>query len=106
MRTTDGGVTWTGLYSRKVGAGGWTTVGLDVTTSYGVHFDPFDSKRIFVSYTDIGLFRSENAGSSWTSSIAGVPRDWQNTTYWIVFDPEVLSVVENVCTPASPPTNV
>jgi len=62
MRTTDGGATWAGLYSRKVDSAGWTTVGLDVTTTYGVHFDPFDSKRMFITYTDIGLFRSEDGG--------------------------------------------
>jgi photosystem II stability/assembly factor-like uncharacterized protein len=89
MRTSDGGASWVGLYSRKVDHTGWTTVGLDVTTSYGIHFDPFDSKRQFITYTDIGLFRSEDGGISWNSSTAGVPREWMNTTYWIVFDPKV-----------------
>jgi len=89
MRTTDGGATWAALYSRKVNDAGWTSMGLDVTNSYGIHFDPFDSKRVFITYTDIGLFRSEDGGASWMSSTTGVPRDWQNTTYWIVFDPKV-----------------
>ena len=89
MRTTDGGATWSAQYSRKVNDAGWTTTGLDVTNSYGIHFDPFDPKRQFITYTDIGLFRSEDGGVSWTSSTDGVPRDWLNTTYWVVFDPKV-----------------
>jgi photosystem II stability/assembly factor-like uncharacterized protein len=89
MRTNDGGATWAALYSRKVNDAGWTSLGLDVTTSYGMHFDPFDAKRQFITYTDIGLFRSEDGGVSWTSSTAGVPSEWLNTTYWIVFDPQV-----------------
>jgi len=89
MRTVDGGATWAAVYSRKVDDAGWTSVGLDVTTSYGIHFDPFDAKRQFITYTDIGLFRSEDGGISWTSSTAGVPRDWMNTTYWVVFDPKM-----------------
>ncbi len=89
LRTTDGGRTWQGVYSTKLPDGTYTTTGLDVTTCYGVHFDPFNPKRIFIGYTDISLFRSENGGRSWISSTAGVPERWLNTTYWIVFDPEV-----------------
>jgi len=89
MRTTDGGANWNAMYSREVNEKNWTTVGLDVTTTYGVHFDPFDPKRIFITYTDIGLFRSEDGGASWTSATMGVPSEWTNTTYWMVFDPKV-----------------
>lgn len=89
MRTDDGGVTWVAQYSRKVSGGEWTSTGLDVTTSYGIHFDPFDQNRQFITYTDIGLFRSEDRGASWVSSTEGVPREWKNTTYWVVFDPKV-----------------
>ena len=76
------------MYSRKIPGGEWTSTGLDVTTNYGIHFDPFDRKRQFIDYTDIGLFRSEDGGRSWTSSTQGVPRRWVNTTYWIEFDPK------------------
>jgi len=90
IRTTDGGTTWDGAYSDAAADGGFTTNGLDVTTSYGVHFDPFDRKRVFISYTDIGLFASENGGVSWRSATRrGVPGRWVNTTYWMEFDPKV-----------------
>ncbi|MHC4713606.1 MAG: WD40/YVTN/BNR-like repeat-containing protein [Planctomycetota bacterium] len=89
MRTTDGGATWRACFSKRAGKRKWTTTGLDVTTCYGVHFDPFDKERVFISYTDIGLFRSEDGGRTWTRSIDGFPRDWHNTTYWIEFDPAV-----------------
>jgi len=90
MRTTDGLKTWVGIYSKKVGEG-WTTTGLDVTTCYGVHRDPFDPQRLFISYTDIGLWRSEDGGASWipTTQKEGMPREWRNTTYWVSFDPQV-----------------
>jgi len=89
MRTTDGGANWFAVYSRKSGENGWVSTGLDVTNAYGYHFDPFDHHRQFISTTDIGLFRSEDGGRSWTSSTRGVPKEWMNTTYWMVFDPEV-----------------
>jgi photosystem II stability/assembly factor-like uncharacterized protein len=89
MKTNDGGATWWAVYSRKVPSGEWTTSGLDVTNAYGIHFDPFDSARQFITYTDIGLFRSEDGGASWQGSTIGVPPEWTNTTYWLAFDPKV-----------------
>jgi photosystem II stability/assembly factor-like uncharacterized protein len=88
LRTLDGGKTWKAVYSRRAD-NGWTTTGLDVTTNYGIHFDPFDVRRLFITYTDIGLFRSEDGGKSWVSSTEGVPHAWVNTTYWVAFDPQV-----------------
>src|SRR2546429_530854 len=62
MRTTDGGANWVAVYSRKAEGNGWVSMGLDVTSTYGYHFDPFDHNRQFISTTDIGLFRSEEIG--------------------------------------------
>jgi photosystem II stability/assembly factor-like uncharacterized protein len=96
MRTIDGGASWDAVYSRRSGESGWTSTGLDVTNSYGYHFDPFDHHRQFITMTDIGLFRSEDGGKSWMSSTEGVPKDWMNTTYWMVFDPKVKGRVWSV----------
>lgn len=87
--SNDGGRHWNAAYSYRTADGAWASTGLDVTTAYGIHFDPFDSKRQFITYTDISLFRSENGGKSWSSSSAGVPKEWLNTAYWMAFDPQV-----------------
>lgn len=92
-RTVDGGKTWADLNSVRTADGNWTTRGLDVTTSYGVQFDPFDLNHIFIDYTDIGLFQSRNDGRSWESSTNGIPEEWRNTTYWLAFDPDVKGLM-------------
>jgi len=89
MRSVNGCKTWRNCDSKLLPDGWVTTRGLDVTTCYGVHFDPFNPNRTFISYTDIGAFRSDDGGTSWRIGTTGVPRQWRNTTYWIVFDPEV-----------------
>jgi len=93
FRTLDGGKSWQQIISRRVAGDRWTTTGFDVTTCYGVHFDPFDLRNVFISYTDVGLFKSADGGESWKSSIAGIPRRWQNTTYWIELDPKVKGLL-------------
>jgi photosystem II stability/assembly factor-like uncharacterized protein len=86
-RTLNGGATWQQVNSKRVGSDGWTSRGLDVTTSYGMQFDPFDSRHIYMDNTDIGLFESPDGGRSWRSSTEGIPENWRNTTYWLAFDP-------------------
>jgi photosystem II stability/assembly factor-like uncharacterized protein len=53
MKTVDGGKTWQQIYSNKRPDGTFQSRGLEVTTTYGVHFDPFDSNHIAIRYTDI-----------------------------------------------------
>jgi photosystem II stability/assembly factor-like uncharacterized protein len=92
-RTLDGGKTWAQVNSVRAGDDRWTTRGLDVTTNYGVHFDPFDSRHMFIDYTDIGAFHSFDGGRSWESATNGVPQRWRNTTYWMALDPDVKGLV-------------
>jgi photosystem II stability/assembly factor-like uncharacterized protein len=87
--TTDGGKTWNEVYSHNNPDNSVTSSGLNVTTCYGVHFDPFDREHVFISYTDIGLFQSYDGGKSWFHAITGIPDPWVNTCYWLEFDPAV-----------------
>lgn len=94
LATTDGGKNWTARYSEAAASSSgkdknWISTGLDVTTTYGYLFDPFDSSRRFILTTDIGLFRSEDDGHSWVRSVSGVPVRWRNTAYSLEFDPKV-----------------
>jgi photosystem II stability/assembly factor-like uncharacterized protein len=86
-RTLDGGTTWQEMNSKPAGDDRWISRGLDVTTNYGVQFDPFDSHHIYMDNTDMGLFQSTDSGRSWQSTTEGVPDNWRNTTYWLAFDP-------------------
>jgi len=89
MKTTDGGETWDAVYSETLPDGSVRSRGLDVTTTYGVHLDPFDENHLAISYTDIAYFHSFDGGKSWYRSVEGVPPSWDNTCYWVQFDPEV-----------------
>jgi photosystem II stability/assembly factor-like uncharacterized protein len=89
MKTTDGGKTWNQVYSQPQPDSSYSSNGMDVTTTYGVHFDPFNKNHVAVSYTDIGYHHSFNGGKSWLRSTTGVPAEWINTCYWVVFDPDV-----------------
>ena len=96
MKTTNGGKQWAEIYSKKQSNGGYTSRGLDVTTAYGIHFDPFDENHIAISYTDIGYHHSYDGGKSWRRSTEGIPANWHNTCYWMVFDPDQKDKVYSV----------
>jgi photosystem II stability/assembly factor-like uncharacterized protein len=91
VKTSDGGKTWEQVYTGKKPGGGWISRGLEVTTGYLITWDPFDKNRVFICNTDIGLMVSNDGGISWKSTTKnnGVPKNWQNSTYWLAFDPEI-----------------
>jgi len=95
IKTTNGGDTWQQVYTNKLEGGGWMSSGLQVTTGYMVAFDPFDPLHVFLADTDTGLMESFDGGKSWTSATFnnGVPRRWVNSTYWLIFDPEIKGKV-------------
>jgi photosystem II stability/assembly factor-like uncharacterized protein len=91
VKTADGGKTWEQAYTNRIAAAGWASRGLEVTTGYHILFDPFDKNNLFICNTDIGLMKSTDGGKSWSSITKnnGIPRKWENSTYWLAFDPAV-----------------
>lgn len=88
-KTRDGGRHWEQLVTRLHEDGSVSSRGIDVLGPYGVFFDPFDPGHIAVPFTDVGVWRSIDEGRTWRHALEGVPREWINTCYWMVFDPEV-----------------
>ncbi|MHC4714610.1 MAG: putative Ig domain-containing protein, partial [Planctomycetota bacterium] len=88
-RSNDGGSSWFCCNGREtsVDSNWWVTSGLEPATNYFVQFAPWDHDRVYVTYSDIGLFRSENRGASWRWAGQGSP--WRNTFYHTAFDPTV-----------------
>jgi photosystem II stability/assembly factor-like uncharacterized protein len=84
--TTDGGKTWQQLYTNHVKDHWWSSRGLEVTSAYDVFFDPKHHDRVYATYTDITLFRSEDHGKSWTYSADGMAE--RNTVYDLAMDPD------------------
>jgi photosystem II stability/assembly factor-like uncharacterized protein len=95
-RTLDGGRTWGQYYSIGHPDLSSTSRGINVTTCFGVHFDPFESRHMAITYADNGLQHSRNGGESWKHAITGVPGPWTNTCYWLAFDPSVKDRVWSV----------
>jgi photosystem II stability/assembly factor-like uncharacterized protein len=90
--TTDGGQSWKCGHTRRADPTGragkgqrWINNGLVVTTVWHYDIDPFDYNRHYISYTDIGYARSDDAGKTWYWQ-HGEPL--RNTTYELAFDPE------------------
>ncbi|OGS20244.1 MAG: hypothetical protein A2252_00695 [Elusimicrobia bacterium RIFOXYA2_FULL_39_19] len=91
-RTDNGGTTWSQRYTKDMGGSAgnkyWKSVGLEVTTTYDVEIDTNNTNNMFIPYTDIGLWRSADAGQSWQYCETG-----HHNVYDVVVDPSNSSKV-------------
>ncbi len=92
--TKDGGETWNQYMNEKVGVlpgdpgTRYRSIGLEVTSSWNFYFDPYDTSRYYIAYTDIGFARTVDQGETWIHSSAG-SGNWGNTYYNVAFDPDI-----------------
>ena len=87
--TLDGGASWRQRVSVIRPDGAAATRGIDIMASYDLVSDPFDASHLAIPTTDAGLFHSTDGGESWRHELGGVPREWINTCYSMVFDPDI-----------------
>jgi hypothetical protein len=67
----DAGKTCQHIICHRAGDDRWT--GFDVTTCYGIHFDPFNTKNLFISPMSV-CSKSTDGRQTWKNWIAGRPR--------------------------------
>ena len=93
--TTDGGATWKAGHTHRLSSGSspesaeprWVCNGLVVTTTWNHYIDPFEPRRHYICYTDIGFARSLDAGRSWSWWALKGRAPWGNTCYELLFEP-------------------
>ena len=93
--TSNGGKSWTCGHTRSSiaqkaanDASSWLCNGLVVTTTWNYYIDPFEPRRHYIPYTDIGFSHSLDSGKSWVWWSLEGRAPWQNTCYEIAFDPQ------------------
>jgi hypothetical protein len=73
----------------------WSSIGLEVTTTWHYDIDPHDSQKHYICYTDIGFARSEDGGQTWQYNPPLKPSNdpqvvsGYNTVYEVAMDPDV-----------------
>lgn len=89
--TFDGGKSWQQLYTDEVKDNFWASRGMEVCNTHELYFDPKDHNKVYIAYTDINSFRSENRGKSWTFCGRGMP--CRNTVYEMAIDPDQPNII-------------
>ena len=92
--THDGGSSWFigSTYPASAQKPGpdsaWVCNGLVVTTTWHYYMDPHEPNRHYIAYTDIGLSRSLDGGTTWHWWNQKSWAPWRNTCYEMAFDPD------------------
>ncbi|MBI4326662.1 MAG: hypothetical protein HY674_15570, partial [Chloroflexi bacterium] len=72
LLSNDGGQTWEQVGTQETAGGTWTGRGVEVTFTYALKEAPGHPQRLYAGYEDIGLWKSEDAGASWSPIFLGL----------------------------------
>lgn len=94
FKTTDGGVKWAQTYTKDLGNNRYIGGGIEPTFAYTVAFDPSDADRYYIGYEDIGIWRTDDGGSSYIypDGVNAVAEDYDGVSS-IAVDPAVTSTI-------------
>lgn len=85
--TKDGGTSWQQLYTKDLGDGRWTGIGLEVTCLWDIACHPLRRDNWLLGYMDIGLWQTRDAGASLERCMTGVKAEHSNCGMAFAFDP-------------------
>ncbi|MFK8039593.1 MAG: T9SS type A sorting domain-containing protein [Crocinitomicaceae bacterium] len=95
--TDDGGTIFNNLFTKQAPLGSWQSTGVDNIIIHDIEINEADPNIVYAGLADNGLWRSLDAGASWSScnepSFTGTWQGFGGNTYCIAPDPTRANVV-------------
>ena len=91
FKTENGGEFWDQAYTRPMGNNYWQGNGFETTVAYTIAVDPTNSDNIYAGYWDIGMFKSQDGGSTFKEATNGM--NYNANTFDITIDPANPAII-------------
>ena len=95
-KSVDGGTTWSEAYAERSGTNTWIGRGAELLEVFDIAVDPNNVNRWWIGYDDMGLWRTDDGGNSFTR-IDDMQRSLSlgdsDCACFVVTDPEISDIV-------------